>query len=121
MDLQEGGSVYKTVNFSSSTVGSQKIVSKIDKSRKSRISMLFKYTAGSSRRNKMISPRREKLINYLQNAIISLRLITWFEKSALGTLHAAALTSPSPTRGRKATPQKDSTTEVRFWGEASFE
>lgn len=120
MDLQ-GESVCKTVNFSSSTAGSQRIVSKIDKSRKSRISMLFKYTAVSSRKNKMISPRRKKLINYLQNAIISLRLITWFEKSALETLDAAAFTSPSPTRGHKATSQEGSTSDVRFWGEASLE
>lgn len=49
-----------------------RVVSKVDKSRNSKISMLFKYTAASSRRNKMVFPRREKLINYLQKAIVSL-------------------------------------------------
>lgn len=68
--------------------------------------MQFKYIAVSSRKYKMVFPRREKLIIYLQNAIISLKLITWFEKSA-GEHDAAAFTSPSSTRGRKATPQKD--------------
>lgn len=87
-------------------------MSKTGKSRKRKTSMLFRDTAVSSRRNKMVFPRREKLMNYLQNemariAIVSLKLITQFEQSAPRTLDAATSTSPSSTRGCKATAQKD--------------
>lgn len=50
--------------------------------------MLFKYTAGSSRRHKMVFPGREKLLKLPADAPVSL---TGFENTEVHTAHLPPL------------------------------
>lgn len=57
-------------------------MSKIDKSRNSKISILFKYTEIISRRNKMAFSQEGKAYKQSAEGNLKPELITWSEKSA---------------------------------------